>query len=64
MMEIIRREGIVVTEADVEPEYQELSRKHGVPIEQVKKLLPLMRLIHETRLLRARNLVVDSAVRL
>ena len=33
-------------------------------MEQVKKLLPVMRLIHETRLLRARNLVVDSAVRI
>ena len=64
MMEIIRRENIEVTAADVEPEYEELSRKHGVPMEQVKKLLPVMRLIHETRLLRARNLVVDSAVRI
>lgn len=64
MMEIIRREGITVTEEDVEPEYRELSRKHGVPVEQVKKLLPVMRLIHETRLLRARAVVADSAVRL
>lgn len=64
MMEINRREGIVVTEADVESEYRELSAKHGVSVEQIKKLLPVMRLIHETRLLRARNLVADSAVRL
>ena len=63
MMEIIRRENITVTQEDVEPEYERLSQKHGVPIQQVKKLLPLMRLIHETRLLRARAVVVDSAIR-
>jgi len=64
MLEIIRREGITVTAEDVEPEYRELSRKHGVPVEQVKQLLPVARLIHETRLLRARAVVVDSAVRI
>lgn len=64
MMEIIRRENITVTEADVEPEYERLSQQHGVPIQQIKKLMPVMRLIHETRLLRARAVVVDSAVRI
>ena len=63
MMEIIRRENITVTQEDVEPEYERRSQKHGVPIQQVKKLLPLLRLIHETRLLRARAVVVDSAIR-
>ena len=64
MMEIARLENITVTEADVEPEYEQLARKHGVPVQQVKQLLPSIRLIHETRLLRARAVVVDSAVRL
>ena len=64
MMEIARLENITVTEQDVEPEYERLSRRHGVPVQQVKQLLPVLRLIHETRLLRARSVVVDSAVRL
>lgn len=64
MMEIARLENITVTEQDVEPEYERLSRRHGVPVQQVKQLLPVLRLIHETRLLRARAVVVDSAVRL
>lgn len=64
MMEIARLENITVTEQDVEPEYERLSRRHGVPVQQVKQLLPVLRLIHETRLLRARAVVVDSAVKL
>ena len=64
MMEIARLENITVTESDVEPEYQRLAREHRMSVQQVKELLPPMRLIHETRLLRARAVVVDSAVRL
>ena len=64
MMEIARLENITVTEQDVEPEYERLSKSHGVPVQQVKQLLPVLRLVHETRLLRARAVVVDSAVRL
>ena len=64
MMEIARLENITVTEQDVEPEYERLSKRHGVPVQQVKQLLPVLRLVHETRLLRARAVVVDSAIRL
>ena len=63
MTEIARREGIDVTEADVNAKYEELSRQYGLSVELLRQQLPPLRLRHDLRLAAAQAVVVDSAKR-
>ena len=67
MTEIARREGIDITEADLDAKYQELSRQYDLSVEllrQIRQQLPPMQLSHDLKLAYARAVVVDNAVRL
>ena len=63
MMEIVRLEGITVTEEEVQAKYEELVNMYGMSLQQIQAQLPPSRLIHDIKLLRARAVVVDSAKR-
>ena len=63
MTEIARREGIDVTEADVDAKYEELSRQYGLSVELLRQQLPPLRLRHDLKLAAAQAVVVDSAKR-
>jgi len=64
MMEIVRLEGITVTEEEVQAKYEELSSMYGMSLQQIRQQLPPSRLSHDIKLLRARAVVVDSAKRI
>ena len=64
MMEIVRQEGITVTEEEVQAKYEELVNMYGMSLQQIQAQLPPSRLIHDIKLLRARAVVVDSAKRI
>ena len=64
MMEIVRLEGITVTEEEVQAKYEELVAMYGMSLQQIQAQLPPSRLIHDIKLLRARAVVVDSAKRI
>ena len=63
MTEIARREGIHITEEDVDAKYQELSRQYDLSVELLRQQLPPLRLRHDLRLAAAQAVVVDSAKR-
>ena len=63
MTEIARREGIDITEADLDAKYQELSRQYDLSVELLRQQLPPLRLRHDLRLAAAQAVVVDSAKR-
>ena len=63
MTEIARREGIDVTEADVDAKYEELSRQHGLSVELLRQQLPPLRLRHDLKLAAAQAVVVNAAKR-
>ena len=63
MTEIARREGIDITEADVDAKYAELSRQYGLSVELLRQQLPPLRLRHDLKLAAAQAVVVDSAKR-
>lgn len=63
MTEIARREGIDITEADLDAKYQELSRQYDLSVELLHQQLPPLRLRHDLRLAAAQAVVVDSAKR-
>ena len=63
MTEIARREGIDVTEADVDAKYEELSRQYGLSVELLRQQLPPLRLRHDLKLAAAQAVVVDAAKR-
>ena len=63
MTEIARREGIDITEEDVDAKYQELSRQYDLSVELLRQQLPPLRLRHDLRLAAAQAVVVDSAKR-
>ena len=63
MTEIARREGIDVTEADVDAKYEELSRQYGLSVELLRQQLPPLRLRHDLKLAAARAVVVNAAKR-
>ena len=58
-----RREGIDITEADLDAKYQELSRQYDLSVELLRQQLPPLRLRHDLRLAAAQAVVVDSAKR-
>ena len=63
MTEIARREGIDITEADVDAKYAELSGQYGLSVELLRQQLPPLRLRHDLKLAAAQAVVVDSAKR-
>ena len=63
MTEIARREGIDVTEADVDAKYKELSRQYGLSVELLRQQLPPMKLRHDLKLAKARAVAVENAKR-
>ena len=63
MTEIARREGIDITEADVDAKYAELSKQDGLSVELLRQQLPPLRLRHDLKLAAAQAVVVDSAKR-
>lgn len=63
MTEIARREGIDVTEADVDAKYEELSRQYGLSVELLRQQLPPLRLRHDLKLAAAQAVVVNAAKR-
>ena len=63
MTEIARREGIDVTEADVDAKYEELSHQYGLSVELLRQQLPPLRLRHDLKLAAAQAVVVDAAKR-
>lgn len=63
MTEIARREGIDVTEADVDAKYEELSRQYGLSEELLRQQLPPLRLRHDLKLAAAQAVVVNAAKR-
>lgn len=63
MTEIARREGIDVTEADVDAKYEELSRQYGLSVELLRQQLPPLRLRHDLKLAAAQAVVVNGARR-
>ena len=63
MTEIARREGIDISEADVDAKYAELSKQYGLSVELLRQQLPPLRLRHDLRLAAAQAVVVDSAKR-
>ena len=63
MTEIARREGIDITEADVDAKYEELSRQYELSVDLLRQQLPPLRLRHDLKLAAAQAVVVDSAKR-
>ena len=63
MTEIARREGIDVTEADVDAKYEELSRQYGLSVELLRQQLPPLCLRHDLKLAAAQAVVVNGAKR-
>lgn len=63
MTEIARQEGIEITEADLEQQYEALSAQYGLSKELLRQQLPPMKLRHDLKLARARAVVVENAKR-
>ena len=64
MTEIARREGIEITEEELEQQYGALSAQYGLSRELLRQQLPPMKLRHDLKLARARAVVVENAKRL
>ena len=64
MTEIARREGIEITEEELEQQYGALSAQYGLSRELLRQQLPPMKLRHDLKLARARAVVVESAKRI
>lgn len=63
MTEIARREGIDITEADVDAKYEEMAKQYGLSAELLRQQLPPLRLRHDLKLAAAQAVVVNSARR-
>ena len=63
MTEIARREGIEITEEELEQQYGALSDQYGLSRELLRQQLPPMKLRHDLKLARARAVVVENAKR-
>ena len=64
MTEIARREGIEITEEELEQQYSALSAQYGLSRELLRQQLPPMKLRHDLKLARARAVVVENAKRI
>ena len=63
MTEIARREGIEITEEELEQQYGALSDQYGLSRELLRQQLPPIKLRHDLKLARARAVVVENAKR-
>ena len=63
MTEIARQEGIEITEADLEQQYEALSAQYGLSKELLRQQLPPMKLRHDLKLAKARAVVVENGRR-
>ena len=63
MTEIARQEGIEITEADLEQQYETMSAQYGLSKELLRQQLPPMKLRHDLKLARARAVVVENGRR-
>ena len=63
MTEIVRQEGITVTEEELEEKYREMAALYGMTVPQLREQVPPARLQHDLKLAKARAVVVDSALR-
>lgn len=63
MTEIARREGIEITEEELEQQYGALSAQYGLSRELLRQQLPPIKLRHDLKLARARAVVVENAKR-
>ncbi len=63
MMEIVRLEGLTVTEQELEQRYSEMAQMYGMSVQQIRAQLPPARLSHDIKLTRARAVVVDNSIR-
>ena len=61
MTEIARREGIEITEEELEQQYGALSAQYGLSRELLRQQLPPIKLRHDLKLARARAVVVENA---
>ena len=61
MTEIARREGIEITEEELEQQYGALSAQYGLSLELLRQQLPPIKLRHDLKLARARAVVVENA---
>ena len=64
MTEIARREGIEITEEELEQQYGALSAQYGLSRELLRQQLPPMKLRHDLKLARARAVVVENGRRI
>ena len=64
MTEIARREGIEITEEELEQQYGALAAQYGLSRELLRQQLPPMKLRHDLKLARARAVVVENAKRI
>ena len=64
MTEIARREGIEITEEELEQQYGALSAQYGLSKELLRQQLPPIKLRHDLKLARARAVVVENAKRI
>ena len=64
MTEIARREGIEITEEELEQQYGALSAQYWLSRELLRQQLPPMKLRHDLKLARARAVVVENAKRI
>ena len=64
MTEIARREGIEITEEELEQQYGALSAQYGLSRELLRQQLPPMKLRHDLKLARARAVVGENAKRI
>ena len=64
MTEIARQEGIEITEADLEQQYEALSAQYGLSKELLRQQLPPMKLRHDLKLAKARAVVVENGKKL
>ncbi len=64
MTEIARREGIEITEEELEQQYGALSAQYGLSRELLRQQLPPIKLRHDLKLARARAVVVENGRRI
>ena len=64
MTEIARREGIEITEEELEQQYGALSAQYGLSKELLRQQLPPMKLRHDLKLAKARAVVVENGRRI
>lgn len=60
MTAIALQENITISEKDLDAQYQQMSALYGISAEQLRQQLPPVRLRHDMKLARARDIVVET----